>query len=357
MNITRENYEAYIIDYLDGKLNPVQSAELMNFLSQNPDLEEEFNEFENIKINSSKDMKLNKDALKRNFSDIEQINDENFDEFCVANFEGDLNNQNEIRLKEYLKKHPEKQKDFNLFSKIYLSPDYSIRYPGKNDIKKISPFIRRKNLLMYATSVAAAILVLILLVYMPGKDRGRISEIQVADNITEENISSQQEYENNVEVAEKMITKEKKYIVLENIKNNQITEKKSVNLPRDKNNKYKEREIPEYLTPISPQIIARVENADLMMYEDINTTGNLYANKYLLDKTAEKDEETERYISIYGINISKIDIWRLAEAGIKGFNYLTESELLLSKKMSKDGEVVAFALNSETFSISSPLKK
>jgi hypothetical protein len=355
MNITRENYEVYIIDYLDGKLNPVQSAELMNFLSQNPDLEEEFNEFENIRIDPSKEIKPDKEKLKRNFSDIQKINDENFDEFCVAKFEGDLNEYDEIRLEEYLKEHPEKQKDFNLYSKTYLSPDYNIIYPEKNNIKKISPFIRRKNLLLYATSVAAAILLLVLLVYMPGKDKGKISEIQVADNITEENISSQQEYENNTEVTEKLIPKEKKYIVLENIQSDQIPEKISFNLL--KGDKYEKRVAPEYITPISPQIIASVESTDLMIYENINTTGNLYANKYLLEETAEKDEETERYISIYGINISKIDIWRLAEAGIKGFNYLTESELLLNKKMSKDGEVVAFALNSETFSISSPLKK
>ncbi len=355
MNITRENYEAYIIDYLDGKLNPVQSAELMHFLSQNPDLEEEFNEFESIKINSSKEMKLNKEELKRDFSDIKQINDENFDEFCVANFEGDLNNQDECRLKEYLKKYPEKQKDFDLYSKIYLSPDYSIKYSEKNSIKKISPFIRRKNLLLYVTSAAAAILLLILIVYMPGKDREGISEIQVADNITEENISSQKEYENNVEVTEKQITKGKKYKVLENIKNEKIAEKISDNLPKD--NTDDKREALEYLTPISAQLNNTVEYADLIMNTEIKTIKSVDKNKYALKEFANQYLENINDHSIHEIILNKINVWAIAEAGIKSFNYLTESEVMLKKQVSSDGAIVAFALNSESFSISSPLKK
>ncbi len=93
------------------------------------------------------------------------------------------------------------------------------------------------------------------------------------------------------------------------------------------------------------------------MYEEIKTTGNLYGDKFIPENFAEQDTENTNDIKIYGINISKINVWKLAEAGIKGFNYLTESEVLLSKQMSEDGKVSAFALNSETFSFSSPLKK
>ena len=355
MNITRENYEAYIIDYLDGKLDPVQSAELMHFLSQNPDLEEELNEFENIKINSSKEMKMNKEELRKDFSDIKQINNENFDEFCVANFEGDLNSHDEFRLKEYLNKHPEKQKDFNLYSKIYLSPDYSIKYSGKDSIKKISPFISRKNLLLYATSVAAALILLILLFYMPGKYREGISEIQVADNITEENISTQKEIENNIEVTKELIPGEKKLKPLYNTRNKQIAEKKSDNLLKD--NADDKRESLEYLNPISSQLNYTVEYTDLIMNKGIKTTKNLYENKDVLKEFANKDVENINDYSIQEIILNKINVWALAEAGIKSFNYLTESEVMLRKQISSEGKVVAFALNSESFSISSPLKK
>lgn len=355
MNITRENYEAFVIDYLDGKLDPVQSAELINFLSQNPDLEEEFNEFETVRIDSSEEMKPDKEKLKKDFSDIQKINDGNFDEFCVAKFEGDLIENDEIRLKEYLKEHPEKQKDLTLYSKIYLSPDYNIKYSEKNSIKKASPFVRRKNLLLYASSIAAAILLFMLLIYIPGKDREGISDIRVAENITEKSISPQKEYEKNIEVTEKLIPEAKIFQPVKDIKNEQIAVRIPENLNED--NAVDKRESLEYLTPINPQLIAVAENTDLMMYKEINTTGNLYGNRYMLNEVAEQEAEITNDIRVYGINISKINIWRLAEAGIKGFNYLTESEVLLSKQMSEEGKIVAFAINSETFSISSPLKK
>ena len=42
MQIDRSNYEIWLIDWLDGKLNEVQIRELQHFLKDNPDLNEEF---------------------------------------------------------------------------------------------------------------------------------------------------------------------------------------------------------------------------------------------------------------------------------------------------------------------------
>ena len=50
MDINRQNFETYFIDYLDGRLDPGQVAELLSFLEKNPDLERELKEFENIQI-------------------------------------------------------------------------------------------------------------------------------------------------------------------------------------------------------------------------------------------------------------------------------------------------------------------
>lgn len=40
--ITRENYEIYGIDFLDGKLSHQDRMAFLSFLKQNPDLKEEF---------------------------------------------------------------------------------------------------------------------------------------------------------------------------------------------------------------------------------------------------------------------------------------------------------------------------
>ena len=48
MNIGRDNYESYFMDYLDGKLDTVQVEVLMSFLEFNPDLKQELEGLENV---------------------------------------------------------------------------------------------------------------------------------------------------------------------------------------------------------------------------------------------------------------------------------------------------------------------
>ena len=50
MEININNYEVYVIDFIDGMLNEIDTANLLIFLDQNPVLKEEFE----ILINSSK---------------------------------------------------------------------------------------------------------------------------------------------------------------------------------------------------------------------------------------------------------------------------------------------------------------
>ncbi len=50
MDINRNNYEAYFLDYRENNLTPGQVAELLVFLEQNPDLKEEFESFESFSL-------------------------------------------------------------------------------------------------------------------------------------------------------------------------------------------------------------------------------------------------------------------------------------------------------------------
>ncbi|MGB6036860.1 MAG: hypothetical protein WBG42_11380 [Cryomorphaceae bacterium] len=48
--ITRHNYEAFFLDYIEGNLSEDLNTELQAFLSQNPDLASELEEFENVSL-------------------------------------------------------------------------------------------------------------------------------------------------------------------------------------------------------------------------------------------------------------------------------------------------------------------
>ena len=67
MSINRHNYEAYFLDYYEKNLNPAQVKELMSFLDHNPDLKDEFNDFELISLESDNQVSFpSKQSLKKN---------------------------------------------------------------------------------------------------------------------------------------------------------------------------------------------------------------------------------------------------------------------------------------------------
>ena len=65
MKVDRENYEVWMIDYFDGKLNADETAGLMAFIEENPDIKEEFESFEiNIAVPDNTSLP-EKSALKK----------------------------------------------------------------------------------------------------------------------------------------------------------------------------------------------------------------------------------------------------------------------------------------------------
>lgn len=65
-NINRNNYEAFLLDYLEQNLSPNLVAELMMFLDQNPDLKVELDEFENVAFEANTSTTFNrKETLKQ----------------------------------------------------------------------------------------------------------------------------------------------------------------------------------------------------------------------------------------------------------------------------------------------------
>ena len=71
MEINKHNYEIVLIDYLDGKLNPLEVAELLLFLEQHPDIKAEFEGLENVSVSSIEQETFPaKDALKKKLAPI-----------------------------------------------------------------------------------------------------------------------------------------------------------------------------------------------------------------------------------------------------------------------------------------------
>lgn len=126
------NYEAYILDYLEGNINAEDTADLLLFIEQNPELEIELDENNMPYFNDDETVSFSgKHELYKSNAELQ------FEELCLAYFEGDISEEGENQLIELRESKPEFDKQFKAFSKVYLSDEDLIEFPFKDGLKKV----------------------------------------------------------------------------------------------------------------------------------------------------------------------------------------------------------------------------
>jgi hypothetical protein len=138
MNINRENYEAFFLDYHEGALTEAQVQELMCFLSQNPDLRSEFESFELITLDEAPaELIPGKDLLKKSDTSKE-ITTSNFDEYCIAMIENELDEAQALAFQSFIKDKPELEKTYKLYLNTKLNRETEISFGNKTSLQKFS---------------------------------------------------------------------------------------------------------------------------------------------------------------------------------------------------------------------------
>lgn len=151
MRINRNNYESYFIDYLDGNLEHEVIDDFIEFINQNPDLREELELVSSVKLEPGQLVFEKKDDLFRPDFESQQV----FNEHAIAMLEGDLSNAGEEQFRQYLEKHPDKQREAELFSKTRLVPDESIQYSRKKSLYREPA---GKTILLWSLRIAAVLI-------------------------------------------------------------------------------------------------------------------------------------------------------------------------------------------------------
>lgn len=142
MNITRHNCESFFLDYYEKILSPVEVAEVLFFLEENPDLKEVFEEYEAVFLEYEKVNFPDRESLKKKYNREEldlilssEINKTNCEQFFVASIEGLLSETQNQRLNLFLIQYPELVKEFELFQKCKLSAEH-VSFRDKSLLKK-----------------------------------------------------------------------------------------------------------------------------------------------------------------------------------------------------------------------------
>lgn len=165
MKIDLNNYEEWMLDYLDGNLNDQQSKEIEAFLLKHPPIADELEGLADAQLQKIETDSL--DASTKNqllFSETENINADNYESVFAASFENDLKESEQLELQAFLSENTFLRNDFESFQSLKLQADLSIHFPQKDTLykrdKKIVP-------IWLWSSLAAAVLIIGFWVFAP----------------------------------------------------------------------------------------------------------------------------------------------------------------------------------------------
>jgi len=132
--INRENYEAFLIDLLEGNLSEGQEKELQDFLLENPDLAPD-NDLPGLSPVMEDEKFPSKADIKKGGSGS-HITRGNFEQFCIARKEGDLSAEMIQKFAVFLSCNPDLEATASVYDKLKLRSDNSIVYPYKQNLRR-----------------------------------------------------------------------------------------------------------------------------------------------------------------------------------------------------------------------------
>ena len=173
----RNNYQVWVIDYIDGNLDREREQLLLAFLEKNPDLGEEIKDACPLPSSDLNVIYPLKQSLKKEASDL---SDSQFEMLCIASMENDLAGEEEEELRVLLGSDSRRMKIFNELSATRLKvPD--LKYRHHRRLKRVTASQKIFRFTAATLSLAAGISLVLLVNYNHGvgverKAPGMISE-------------------------------------------------------------------------------------------------------------------------------------------------------------------------------------
>lgn len=161
MNINSQNYEAYLLDMIEGRLTADEKRLLKAFIDSHPECGLWEDDEEQLPVLQAKPMTMpGKDRLKVDEpAETAGIDAASFDQYAIAFHEGLLGKADQLALKQFIALNPAYAATFAQYGKVYLKPDTSIIFPDKEALiqhRTVAPFaVFARNL-----SIAASIILL-----------------------------------------------------------------------------------------------------------------------------------------------------------------------------------------------------
>jgi len=343
MKISRDNYEQYFIDYIEGNLTKQDLVLLEQFLLQNPDLAEELNGINAVRLNPIDENAPSWLNLKKKEIDADVVIPR-LDYLCIAKFEGDLTTSEANELYDTISTDTSIEKVSADYSHLKLKPDYKIIFSQKSSLHRVRIIGITRKSLINMVSVAAS-LGLFFGIYTLSKD------IEIPNNdIVEQksqNIIEQPTIEENPVVHSQIFVEHQPAVIVKSkLKEKSFNEYNN----NDINNINVEYER-ENVLPINPNPLKSFEISGQMAQ-------TLPFGSKARDENYTELTNSETLVLTQALGQSRVlDIYDLAQYGVKRLSYLTESNIALDLNRDSEGKIKKINLETGLFAVSVPLKK
>jgi hypothetical protein len=337
MTINQHNYEAFFLDYLEGRLDTKTRTELEEFLLHNPSLKASTDGLEKISLQPENIVFENKTELYKLEFEKSKITTVNYSDYCIAFHEHILSETKQTELLNFIQRSPFYEEEMHRLGKVFLKPEENITYPDKNKLYHKTIKISSKIIHRMVVWGSAAAAILIGLLAYNGINKPNPNKINqtalIKTNIGKTHAKTAPPYKSDIAV----------YPV----------SKKKINVPKTKNStlqitnnelsviKAKDSSL-HLLTPIKiNRILAQSEEKQYELKRKINqlsiTSG--WSNTYRTQ--IQKTEESA--------STQKNGLLALAESGITKINELTGTNLELSHQTSETGKINSISFSTGFF--------
>ena len=168
--ITRENYEIYFIDYMDGNLSERERAEVEAFLLVHPDMRELLDGMDEVRLEAPTDVFDRKERLKR------EVTGQEMEYFAIAAAEKVITDDERAWVAENVEAAGF-VKEVELYAKLKVTPDLNCRFEGKTGLYR-----KPKGILFikhYAAVAAVVALAIVVAIYTTRREEFAVEELPV----------------------------------------------------------------------------------------------------------------------------------------------------------------------------------
>jgi hypothetical protein len=367
MKIDRHNYEAFLLDKLEGKLSPDKQQELENFLLLNPDCAGELTE-QDVWILEDENLPFQRNQLlKKDFPDHNSIlGDHNFDMFSIARMEGDLSGD-QIEAHQAMVEADEQKADQWRQWQLVRLVDKTLLFAGKDKLKR-KKITNGRMIWMSVISAAAAVALLIIL-FRTDPD---LPQRESYNQVSQEKITQQEESTQQAEPAQlkELLSVEEPAPFPTSPAGTDPSDQQDGNISEPA-----EAMEPVHLSESSVNLES--EPQSYIQPKAVAPSASLF-NRTSMAREADSDEIEPLHIPVVplqnsGLTLAQISdlgvqemieeyaeekdfsLWKIASAGIKGINKLTGSEISLMASRDDEGEISGYRLKSKRFSLTRPI--